>query len=156
MVLLEGGVQTPQITVLGPGAPVSAIVVVSLVVLAIYALWVCKPAVERWAAKPVPVPVPPCTGCCAMAGVDPSQIGDLLRHSERLYQTLHEGTAQAAADAPISLIRFTHGRVETIAEWVRRQEAAEHAREDADRKALVDAARALREDTDPGTGRKPR
>ncbi len=159
MVLMEGGAQAPQITVLGAGAPVGAVVVVALAGLIIYALYVFKPAIERLAGpKPEPHPAPPpapsCTGCCAFAGVDPEQIGELLRHNERLYLTLHEGTQQAGADSPIALIRYSHGRIETIWEWVRRQEAAEEAQEEADRKEVAEAIRSQRDETNPG--RKPR
>lgn len=158
MTLMEAGAPAPQITVLGAGAPVGAVVVVSLVGLAIYALYVLRPAIERWAsAGKVPAPsMPPCAGCCAMAGIDAEQIAELLRHNERLYQTMHEGTAFAADGAPITLIRYTHGKVETIAEWVKRQQAAEEARDEADRREVAEAVRRRREDTDPGGGRKPR
>ena len=101
------------------------------------------------AAAPAPA-TDPCAGCAALATTSAREIEELLRHHERLYDVLHEGRGEAAAESPIALIKLTAIRIKTVVEYVERREAERAAEEAADRKAVAEAARTINEHTNPG------
>lgn len=97
--------------------------------------------------------VAPC-GCEALRNTSEREIGELLRHAENIYQAFHEGRTEAAASSPLTAIKVIESRTKTITEFIdelrREKKAAELAQNLVDKKEIADAARAIREHTNPG------
>jgi len=159
----------PQITILGAGAPVAAIVVVSVAALLLYALYVVRPAIARWAERPEPAPptpppapapppaAAPCQDCSRLPELTlaafRAHYGDrvtaFLRHFDRLDEAI-VGEMVTGSDGMVAVIQ----RVEVLlknaaadAAYLRAKHHEWEVREAARKEALAEARA---EHTNPG------
>lgn len=151
MPLLEAAVEQPHLTIFGPGAPVAAIVVVSLVALAIYALYVLN---GKWkherehgplSAASITGQVPRAEQC---AGSDEIQRvhSDLAARLQQTHLSLREAK-ELVGDGNNVLVALNTalGKVETWMAGLQTTFATGMARQEAASTRLADVERKLGE-----------